>query len=65
LAIEVKVSEERIEEVEMRYGRQRRKSGEREEDILPIGGKSEEEADLKNYLKMLQNLRRATSELFK
>jgi len=29
------------------------KNGECEEDILPVGGKSEEAADLKNYLKML------------
>jgi hypothetical protein len=31
----------------------REKSGEYEEAILPTGGKSEEVADLKNYLKML------------
>jgi hypothetical protein len=33
------------------------KSGECEEDILPVGGKSEEAADLKKYLKMPQNSR--------
>jgi hypothetical protein len=30
---------------------QRRKNGECEEEILPVGGKSEEAADLKKYLK--------------
>jgi len=33
------------------------KSGEWEEDISPVGGKSEEAADLKKYLKMSQDLR--------
>ena len=33
----------------------KRKDGECEEDIRPVGGKSEEAADLKKYIKMLQN----------
>jgi hypothetical protein len=41
------------------------KSGGWEEDILPVGGKSKEAADLKKFLKMLENLRPATSKLFK
>jgi len=40
-------------------------SGKCKEDILPVGCKSEEASDLKKYLKMLQNLRRAPSKLFK
>jgi hypothetical protein len=34
-------------------GNTEEKSGECEKDILPVGGKSEEVADLKKYLKML------------
>ena len=41
------------------------KNGECEEDILPIGGKPEEAADLKKHLKMLQDLCRASSKLLK
>jgi hypothetical protein len=41
------------------------KSGECEEEGLPVTDKSEEAVDLKKYLKMLQTLRRATSKLLK
>jgi len=46
---------EGIEESELRSGMRKRKDGECEEDIRPVGGKSEEAADLKKYIKMLQN----------
>jgi hypothetical protein len=46
-------------------GKKEEKSSECEEDIMPVGGKSEEPADLKKYLKMRLALCCASSKLLK
>jgi hypothetical protein len=46
-------------------GDTKEKSGKCEEDISPVGGKSEEATDLNEFLKGLQNLRCTKLKLLK